>query len=80
MATIKKKLPKKPQVAESTEYDDRPTLYANEKQVKFPEDPELKEKVTLEVDAELVAISLGDYGENKGKKEYRFRINSISKS
>lgn len=71
----KKKMVEAPQMMEK--YDDRPTLYANENQVKFSEDPDLKQKVELTVEAELTSVSLMEYGDNKGKKEYRFRINNV---
>jgi hypothetical protein len=77
-----KKLPKKEKAAESLEerYDNRPTLYFGEDQLKFKEDPELKSKIELDVTVEVVGVSVGEYGENKGKKEYRFRIDSVKPS
>jgi hypothetical protein len=76
-----KKLPKKQKGLDApTEYDNRPTLYFGEEQLKFKEDPELKSKIKLDVTVEVVGVSIGEYGENKGKKEYRFRIDSVKPS
>ena len=75
-----KKGPKKAKpekTREPLEYDNRPALYATEDQVKFTTPPDLKQKVTLEVEAEVSSLSLLEYGDNKGKKEYRFRIDKI---
>ena len=74
-----KKLPKKKQVAEKAtvdDWDNRTTIRLNESEAPKGFDGTLKGKYNLEVNAELIESGIGMYGEEKGKKYFRFAINS----
>jgi len=75
-----KKLPKRKMtsvLSKSKDWDDRPSMSFTEKEVPAAKGLALKEKIIVEMELELVATRIEDFGSNKGQSTYNFKVCGI---